>query len=102
MSRYHRHTRTRRSTNTRVIDKLTFMAAIAEPLVTVPQVYGIFHTRSASGVSISAWSGYEILTLIWLYYGWVHKERIILVYQGLFAVLQAIVVAGAIMYGGTL
>jgi len=108
MTRYRRHIHSKKQrvlvakkvANARLVDRMTYMAAILEPLVTVPQVYVIFHDHTAAGVSISAWVGYEILTFVWLWYGFVHKERVILLYQGLFAILQAAVIVGAISFGG--
>jgi uncharacterized protein with PQ loop repeat len=82
-----------------LVDRLTYVAAILEPLITLPQVYQIFHQRTAAGVSLTSWIGYEALTLVWLWYGIVHKERVIIVYQGLFALFQIAIIVGGIMYG---
>jgi hypothetical protein len=41
------------------------------------------------------------MTLIWLWYGIVHKEKTILIYQGLFFVIDGAVVVGAFLYGGS-
>lgn len=87
-------------TNTKLIDQLTYIAAIVEPIITLPQAYQIFRDRSAAGVSISAWIGYEALQMIWLWYGIVHKDKAIIIYSILYAVVQAAVIFGAIMYGG--
>jgi len=107
MTRYHRHIAKKSQTNlltsrkgVRIINRLTYFAAIVEPLVTAPQVYDIFRHQDASGVSISTWAGFEALTVVWLLYGYVHKERVILIYQGLFAIFQAAVIIGALLYGG--
>ena len=106
MTRHHRravHAKNILHVNKRgvwVIDKLTYFAAFAEPLVTAPQVYEIFRHQDATGVSISTWSGFEILSFVWILYSLVHKERVILIYQGLFAIFQGAVIIGAILYGG--
>lgn len=86
----------------KVVDRLTYMAAIVEPLFSLPQAYQIFHDRSAGSVSILSWIGFEVMTLIWLWYGVVHKEKMILVYQGLFFIIDGSVLFGAIYYGGKL
>jgi uncharacterized protein with PQ loop repeat len=106
MTRYHRHKQQKHHTlvvketqkNTRWIDRATFAAAIIEPLVTIPQAYDIFRSHTAAGVSMSTWLGYEVLTVIWLWYAIVHKERMILVYQGLFMIIQTVVIIGGLMY----
>lgn len=107
MTRYHRHTRAKthkiliikQSRQAKVVDRATFLAAIIEPLVTVPQVFIIFRSHTASGVSLSTWVGYEVLTAVWLWYGFIHKDRLILLYQGLFMIIQTGVIIGGVMYG---
>ncbi len=84
-----------------LVDRLTYIAAVVEPVITIPQALIIFREQTAAGVSLSSWIGYEILTVIWLWYAIVHKERLILVYQGLFFIVQAVVIVGAIMYGAS-
>ena len=86
----------------KLIDRLVYLAAIVEPLFSLPQAYLIYHDKSAVSVSILAWLGFESMTLIWLWYGIVHKEKMILIYQGLFFVIDGAVLIGAIYYGGKL
>lgn len=106
MSRFHRHHTTKKRTLTvnkvkkpLLVDRLTFVAAIVEPLVTIPQAYVIFHNHTAAGVSLSTWLGYEVLTVIWLWYAIVHREKMILIYQGLFMIIQTVVIIGGLAYG---
>ena len=105
MSRLHRHQSVKKRTlvvkktkKPLLVDRLTFVAAIVEPLVTLPQAYVIFRDQTAAGVSLSTWLGYELLTIVWLWYGITHKEKMILIYQGLFMVVQTIVIIGGIIY----
>lgn len=101
MSRYHRHinTKKKKSNKYRLVNRATFAVAIIEPVITIPQAVDIFREHTAAGVSLSTWVGYEVLTLVWLWYGYVHKEKMILVYQGLFMVVQTAVIIGGITYG---
>jgi uncharacterized protein with PQ loop repeat len=85
--------------NHRFVDKLIYLAAILEPLVTLPQVIVIFRDKSAQGVSISSWFGFQVLTAVWIWYGIVHKDKAIIIYQGLFFIFQGMVIVGGIMYG---
>ena len=82
-----------------LVDRLTYAAAIIEPIITIPQALIIFRDQTAAGVSLLSWVGYEMLTAIWLWYAIVHKERLIFVYQGLFFIIQAVVIAGGLIYG---
>lgn len=82
-----------------LVDRLIYLAAIIEPIITIPQALVIFRDQTAAGISLLSWVGYEFLTAIWLWYAFVHKEKLILVYQGLFFIIQAIVIAGGFIYG---
>jgi uncharacterized protein with PQ loop repeat len=106
MSRYHHHQvkkqRTlivKKSKQPALVDKATFVVAILEPLVTLPQATTIFAAKTAAGVSLATWVGYELLTFVWIWYALVHKDRLILLYQGLFLVIQTGVIIGGLMYG---
>lgn len=39
---------------------------------------------------------------IWVWYAIVNRERIVLIYQGLFLVIDSVVLVGAIVFGGSL
>ena len=84
------------------VDRATYIAAVIEPIITIPQVMIIFRTKTAAGVSLVSWIGYEILTAVWVWYGIVHKDKLILLYQGLFLIVQGAVIVGAIIYGAPL
>jgi len=73
--------------------------AILEPIITLPQVFTIFLNKTAAGVSLLTWVGYEILTVVWLWYAVVHKDKLIFLYQGLYFLVQTGVIAGGLMYG---
>ena len=102
--RKHTHHKTiiaKRQKNPLVVDRLTYAAAIIEPIITVPQAAIIFREQTAAGISLGSWVGFQILTAIWIWYAIVHRERLILVYQGLFFIVQGAVIIGAILYGAS-
>lgn len=82
------------------VDKIIFAAAIIEPIFTLPQAYIIFKNRNAADVSLVTWFGFNILTVIWLWYAIVHRDKVVLVYQGLFFVFNTLVIVGGLLYGG--
>ena len=92
----------KKSTRPRIIDRLTYVAAIVEPLFSLPQAYQIYHDKSAASTSILTWIGFEVMALIWIWYALIHKERTIFIYQSLFFVIDGSVLVGAIYYGGKL
>lgn len=92
----------KRTVRPRIVDRLIYLAAVAEPLFSLPQAYEVYHNRSAGSVSILSWLGFELMTLIWIWYGIVHREKTILIYQTLFFLIDGSVMVGAIYYGGKL
>jgi len=82
------------------IDKIILIVAIVEPLFTLPQVILIFRNKDASDVSIITWLGFNLMTLIWIWYAIIHKEKIVLIYQLLFFIINCFVIIGALIYGG--
>jgi uncharacterized protein with PQ loop repeat len=83
-----------------VVDKIILAVAILEPICTLPQAIGIYRDKDASGISILTWVGFNILTIIWIWYAITHKEKIVLIYQSLFFIFDTLLIVGAIMYGG--
>lgn len=85
--------------DTKLVDRATLLVAAIEPIVTLPQVFLIFRDKTAEGIALSSWVGYEIFTIIWLWYAIVHKDRVLIFYQLCWLILQAIIIIGGIMFG---
>lgn len=76
------------------------MIATIQPLSTVPQAVYIFRHHDATSISIVSWVLYLVFDLMWLWYGLNEKQRAIIVSAAMFSFLEAVVVVGALMYGG--
>lgn len=61
------------------LDKVTFIAGIVGPFTVLPQIYSIFRSHSANGVSLATWFLIFIVTLPWVFYGVAHKDKSIIV-----------------------
>lgn len=86
----------------KLIDKAIYIAAFVEPATTIPQVITIYRTKSASGISMISWVSYLIFSILWLWYGIVHKQRALIIAYILFATTEALVLIGALLYGASL
>lgn len=106
MSKTARHAKGRRMrvqrSPIRLVDRLVYAVAIVEPLFSLPQAYQIYHDKAAANVSVLSWLGFELLTLIWLWYGIVNRDMKVLLYQGLFFIIDGSVLVGAIHFQGHL
>ena len=80
-------------------DKLTYTAAMIEAFIVMPQVYQIFHDKNAAGLSLMSWTGFEIWNLVWLFYGIVHRDKVIIFYASSYGFVQLWVIVGGLMYG---
>lgn len=81
------------------LDRLTFVAGVVGPFTVLPQIYSIFHTHSANGVSLSTWALIFVVTFPWILYGMAHKDKSIMVSFTLWEVVNLAVVAGVLIYG---
>lgn len=81
------------------LEKLTFVAGVIGPFTVLPQIYGIFSTQSADGVSLATWTLIFIVTFPWILYGLAHKDKSIIVSFFLWEVANLSVVIGVLLYG---
>lgn len=80
------------------LDKITFIAGIVGPLTVIPQIYEIFSTHQASGVSTTSWILISVVTLPWIFYGIAHKDKTIIASFILWEIVDILVVIGTIIY----
>lgn len=83
----------------KVVDSLMSVAAVIHPLTATPQVYAIYTSHNASGVSLWTWLGFMLLGLVFLAYGVVHNLKPILVTQTLWFIVDILIVVGILLYG---
>jgi uncharacterized protein with PQ loop repeat len=81
------------------LDRLVFFVALLSVVMTVPQLLQIWLTRSAAGVSLVSWATYTFGAFFWMLYGVVHKERLIIAIYAIYTVVNALIVAGILLYG---
>lgn len=75
-----------------------FAIAIFGPASALPQVHQTLTTKDVSGMSLFTWGLWAILTVVWLIYGIIHKEKPLIISQGIYLVLNLVVVAAIILY----
>lgn len=81
------------------LDKLTFIIGVIGPFVVVPQIWSIFTTQSAEGVSLMTWLLMFIVTFPWVLYGLAHRDAAIITSFTLWEVANLTVVVGVLLYG---
>jgi len=68
-------------------------------LMTVPQIYAIWASRQAAGVSLLSWIAYWISAFVWFVYGIQRRDPNIYLPCIGWVLLDGAVVAGIILYG---
>lgn len=92
------HQKHKKTTYKVFLDKVTFVAGVVGPFTVLPQIYSIFHNKSAAGVSLATWLLIFIVTLPWVFYGIAHKEKSIIVSFTLWEIVNLAVVVGVLLY----
>ena len=84
----------------RLMDRLILVVGILGPVMTIPQLMKIYIERNAAGISVITYSSYFILDFFWLAYGIIHKEKPIILTFAAWILLNILIIAGTLMYGG--
>lgn len=98
-AQHKKKTKIRETRYIRFLDKVTFVVGVIGPFTVLPQIYSIFTSHSAEGVSLFTWLLMFIVTLPWVFYGAAHKEKSILISFTLWEIMNFTVVIGVLLYG---
>ena len=79
-------------------DKFIYVIVIIGPLSNVPQLLKIWTEKSSSGVSSVSWLFFSIVSLSWLVYGVLHKDKHLIIMNSALVVIQGFVAFGAMIY----
>lgn len=83
----------------RFLDWLIYGVSILAPVMNLPQLYEVWYYRDASGVSLISWASFAVFSVLWLFYGVVHRERPLIVMHAFLAIEQALIALGTAVYG---
>ncbi len=80
------------------LDKLLLIVAIAGPIMSTPQILKIWLDKTSSGISVISFSLFAIFDIPWIIYGFIHKEKPILIAYFLWFIANLLIVIGAFLY----
>jgi uncharacterized protein with PQ loop repeat len=83
----------------KLLDRILLIVAILGPLASLPQIFKIYSTQSAGDISLISHVLLMFMTVPWIIYGFVHKERPIIFAYFLWFLFHVSIVAGFILYG---
>jgi len=81
------------------LDKAIVCIGVLTPFFTLPQVCKIWLNKSASDVSMLTWFPYLIFSIMWLWYGIIHKEKPIIILNSGLVIVNLLIVIGIILFG---
>ena len=82
----------------RTVDFFAYVFGIIAPLFTLSQSYLIWSTQDASNLSLLTWGTYFCMAVAWTVYGFVHKEKLMIISNIIWMLGHASVVLGIILY----
>ena len=78
------------------LERLVLFVAIAEPLMTIPQIWQIYVAHN-TGSSMLTWALYLAASIVWLVYGLKTRNVPLAISGGLWVTVEALVVLGLIV-----
>lgn len=82
----------------RFYDHFIYIIVVAAPIANLPQLFKIWIEKDASGVSAISWFLFSVMSVSWLIYGLLHKNKHILLMNGALMLVQAFIAIGAVIY----
>lgn len=82
----------------RFLDYLMYGVGIFAPLALLPQIGNIYIEHKTEGLSLITWILLFAFNMLWILYGTVHKDKPIIIAHSFFAIFNAAVVVGVLMY----
>lgn len=95
---YHNKSKHRHTAWVSMFEKIIYVGAFVGPVMTIPQVAKIWVDKSANGVSVITWVGYLGGAVLWIIYGLLHKEKLIVATNISSGLLALIIVVGVLIY----
>jgi uncharacterized protein with PQ loop repeat len=92
---YRKLKRSDKSKTSPQLERLVLFVAIAEPLMTIPQIIQIYIEHN-TGSSIVTWTLYLSASIVWLIYGVKARNTPILTTAILWIIMEVVVVIGII------
>ena len=79
-------------------NKFIYIIVVIAPLINLPQLFKIWIYKNASGVSFISWVGFSLLSVAWLIYGIINKQKPIIYMNFALMIIQALIAIGALLY----
>lgn len=82
----------------RWFDRFLLIFAVIGPLAAFPQVFKIYYLQSAGDLSLITWGLLSLGNIPWIIYGFVHKEKPIMVAYISWFIVNLAIIIGILIY----
>lgn len=79
-------------------DRLMYGIALIAPVMTLPQLYQVWVLHQVEGVSMLTWGGYAGVSALWLFYGYLQKDKPLMLTQFLLLILDGGIFIGVLWH----
>ena len=66
--------------------------------MTIPQVSHVWTTRKVDGLSLVTWISYSVFALFWMYYGFLHREKPVVIGNAVGLLLNILIVSAILLF----
>lgn len=83
-------------------DRFMVFAGLVNPLATIPQIIKVYgtHSEQVSGQSLTTWTIYTTLALLWVIYGAANRQLAVMVGNIFGTIAYAAVAIGIVIHAG--
>lgn len=79
-------------------DRFIYVVVILAPLTNIPQFLKVWIERDVSGVSALSWFLFSGISVTWLIYGILHKDKHVILMNTALMIMQALIAIGALIH----
>lgn len=81
-----------------IINKICAVFAVFMPLTTAPQIFMLYTTQNASGLSLAMWLLYSVGVVPFLLFGILYRHKQLVVLNSLWLLVQVVMIVGIVIY----
>jgi uncharacterized protein with PQ loop repeat len=81
-----------------ILDDIVLLLAFVMPLTFIPQIIKMHVTQSVTDISLTTYISLLALTLPWVLYGMVHKEKVIILNNFMWLVVHLSIIISYFIY----
>ena len=81
----------------RMFDGAMYFGSFIGPIIVLPQIIQVWVYHNTQGVSLASWALFGVSSILWMTYGIIHKEKVLIFANALFTIVNFLVVIGCVV-----